>query len=81
MCLSSHCCHCLRPVNSNHGFNLQQNGGHFDMGSFPRPLTYGGPSEKFVGVLGGNFQKLPPNFSEVAFMWKLPDATRFGATS
>ena len=43
--------------------------------------SYGGPSEKFVGDLGGNFQKLPPNFSEVAFMWKSPDATDFGATS
>ena len=31
---------------------------------------YGGPSEKFVGVagVGGNLQKLRPNFSEVAFM-------------
>ena len=38
MCLPSHCCRCPCPVNSNHGFNLRQNGGHFDMGSFPRPL-------------------------------------------
>ena len=30
--------------------------------------TYGGPSEKFVGGFWGNFQKLPPNFSEVAFI-------------
>ena len=29
---------------------------------------YGGPSEKFLGGLGGDLQKLPPNFSEVAFM-------------
>ena len=43
--------------------------------------SYGGPSEKFVGVWGTNFQKLPPNFSEVVFMWKSPDATPFGATS
>ena len=34
--------------------------------------SYGGPSEKFVGGFGGNFQKLPPSFSEVAFMWKVP---------
>ena len=26
-------------------------------------------------------EKLPPNFSEVAFMWKSPDATHFGAAS
>ena len=45
--------------------------------------SYGGPSEKFVGDFGGEFleEKLPPNFSEVAFMWKSPDATHFGATS
>ena len=43
--------------------------------------SYGGPSEKFVEGCGGNFQKLSPNFSEVAFMWKSPDATHFGATS
>ena len=35
----------------------------------------------WAGGFGGNFQKLPPNFSEVAFMWKSPDATNFGATS
>ena len=33
------------------------------------------------GGSGGNFQKFPPNFSEVAFMWKSPDAKHFGATS
>ena len=43
--------------------------------------SYEGPSEKFVGGLGGNFQKLPPNLSEVGFMWKSPDATHSGATS
>ena len=43
--------------------------------------SYGGPSEKFVGGFGGNFQKLRPNFSEVAFMWRSPDARHFGATS
>ena len=43
--------------------------------------SYGGPSEKFVGGSEGNFQKLPPNFSEVAFMWKSADGTRFWATS
>ena len=31
--------------------------------------SYGGPSQKSVGGFGVNFQKLPPNFSEVAFMW------------
>ena len=41
MRLPSHCCRCPCPVNSNHGFNLRQNGGHFDMGSFPRPLKCG----------------------------------------
>ena len=25
--------------------------------------SYGGPSEKFAGGFGGNFQKLPTNFS------------------
>ena len=43
--------------------------------------SYGGPSGKLVGGFGGNFQKLPPNFSEVAFMWKPADGTHFGATS
>ena len=43
--------------------------------------SYGGPSEKFVRGFGGHFQKLPPDFSEVAFMWKSPDATHLGATS
>ena len=43
--------------------------------------SYGRPSEKFVGGFAGNFQKLPPNFSEVAFTWKSPDAMHFGATS
>ena len=43
--------------------------------------SYGGPSEKFVGGFEGDFQKLPPNFSEVAFMWKSPDAMHFRATS
>ena len=33
------------------------------------------------GILGENFQKLLPNFSEVAFMWTSPDAAHFGATS
>ena len=43
--------------------------------------SHGGPSEKFVGGFGGLFQKLRPNFSEVAFIWKSPDATHLGATS
>ena len=33
-----------------------------------------------MGAFGGHFQKLPRNFSEVAFMWKSPDAAHFGAT-
>ena len=33
------------------------------------------------GGLGRNLQKLPQNFSEVAFMWKSPDATYLGETS
>ena len=41
----------------------------------------GGPSEKFVRGFGRHFQKLPRIFSEVAFMWKSPDAAHFGATS
>ena len=43
--------------------------------------SYGGPSEKFVGTFEVNFQKLPPNFSEGAFMCKSPDATHLGASS
>ena len=43
--------------------------------------SYGGPSEKFVGVLGRNFQSLAPNLSKVASMWKSPDAPHCGATS
>ena len=31
-----------------------------------------------MGGFGGTFQKLPPYFSEVAFMWKSPDATDSG---
>ena len=38
--------------------------------------SYEGPSEKFAGgVFRGNVQKLPPNFSDVALMWKSPHAT------
>ena len=31
-----------------------------------------------MACFGGNFQKLPPNFSEVDFMSKSPDATNLG---
>ena len=35
-----------------------------------------------MGGFGGEFsEELPTNFSEVAFVWKSPDATHFGATS
>ena len=43
--------------------------------------SYGGPSEKFLRVLGGIFRKLSPDFSEVVFLWKSPDAKHRGATS
>ena len=40
------------PVNSNHGFNLWQNGGDVDMGSFPGSFNCIGPvgASKSIGL-------------------------------
>ena len=40
---------------------------HFSLSLLLLPCQWRRPSEKFVGCFGLNFQKLPPNLSEVAF--------------
>ena len=44
--------------------------------------SYGGPLRTlWGGGFGGNFQKMPLTSQKVAFIWRSPDASHFGAAS
>ena len=76
----------MQPNNKKNSKNAaEKKGGSEHSDKEKQQPPQGDPMEdllrSLLGGFGGNFQKLPPNFSECASMWKSANETHSGVTS